>query len=182
MVLAEAVGASGHVTATDMYPGKLEKMLPECARLKLDADRIELVGLDFSVGTGGLDANFDRVLVDAPCTGLGTIHRRPEILLRLGPADPLRMQATQLPILRRAASLVRPGGVLVYSVCSPANAEGSDVVALFLESARDFRLLPSQLERLGSTPDSDGILRLGPFQHAELGPDAYQVAAFQRLP
>lgn len=182
LVLAEAVGESGHITATDMYPGKLEKMLPECERLGIASEPIELVGLDFSVGTGGLPATFDRVLIDAPCTGLGTIHRRPEILLRVGPEDAARMQVTQLQILSRAAMLVRPGGVVVYSVCSPARAEGADVAQKFLAEVPGFELRPSVLTRPGLEPDEDGILRLGPFQHPEFGPDAYQLAAFQRLP
>ena len=65
-----------------------------------------------SVGTGGLAAEFDRVLVDAPCTGLGTVLRRPELLLRLRPEDPKRMAQLQLKILRSAAQLVKPGGLL----------------------------------------------------------------------
>src|SRR5690606_28809909 len=98
-------------------------------RLKLPRGVADIAALDLSVGVGGLEGAFDRVLVDAPCTGLGTIHRRPELLLRLGPGDPARMGARQLAIARNAARMVRPGGVLVFAVCSPTRAEGPEVAA-----------------------------------------------------
>lgn len=174
LALAERV-ESGEIVSVDLYEEKLERAERERERLAIPA-RITTVALDLTVGTGGLGASFDRVLVDAPCTGLGTIHRRPELVLRLGPDDPARMAALQQSILRTAASLVRPGGVLVYAVCSPTQEEGSGVASA-LEAA-----LPS-LARVRSLPadpiatDDDGIARVGPWNE---GADAYQVVRWIR--
>lgn len=174
LALAERA-EGGEVVAVDLYEEKLERALRERERLKIDAP-LETMALDLTVGTGGLGARFDRVLVDAPCTGLGTVHRRPELVLRLGPDDPARMAALQVRILTTAIGLVRPGGVLVYSVCSPTEEEGARVVAE-LEAAHP------ELERVRALPgdpvaaDADGIVRLGPWTE---GADAYQVARWKR--
>jgi 16S rRNA (cytosine967-C5)-methyltransferase len=181
MVLAGDVGSTGHVTAADVYPEKLEKMLVEGERLGVDVSRIELVGVDLAVGAGGLTASFDRVLVDAPCTGLGTVHRRPEILLRLSEKDLTRMAALQTQIVSRAATLVRPGGVLVYSVCSPTKAEGIEVVRHLLEKNTDLKLDSALIAKRGMAVDADQGLRLGPWSSDANGPDAYQVFSFRRL-
>ncbi len=77
-------------------------------------------------------ASFDHVLLDAPCTGTGTLRQHPEIRWRLKPSDPLRMATLQLAMLRNAAALLRPGGAMVYSVCSLMPEEGQGVVAEFL--------------------------------------------------
>jgi 16S rRNA (cytosine967-C5)-methyltransferase len=75
----------------------------------------------------------DRVLVDAPCSGLGTLRRHPEIRWRVKNTDLARLAALQLEILERAARLVRPGGWIVYSTCSLAAEENERVVEAFLE-------------------------------------------------
>jgi len=77
---------------------------------------------------------FDAALVDAPCTGLGTLRRHPEIRWARQPTDPAAMALRQRPILTAAAATVRPGGALVYSVCSPEPEEGEDLVAAWVES------------------------------------------------
>ena len=137
---------------------------------------LRTLALDLTVGTGGLDASFDRVLVDAPCTGLGTVHRRPELLLRLGPEDPARMAALQTRILTTAASLVRPGGLLVYAVCSPTDEEGRDVADALEERVAGLTRLPSSPGDPISA-DEDGISRIGPWAE---GADAYQVVRWTR--
>ncbi len=174
LVLAERVGASGEIVAVDLYEEKLERLEEERARLGLSV-AIETLAVDLSVGTGGLSPRFDRVLIDAPCTGLGTLHRRPELALRLSAGDPARLAALQLSLLASAASLVRPDGLLVYAVCSPSEEEGIRVVETI--EAR----LP-ELERVSVLPgdpltaDADGIVRIGPWSTSSAAPDAYQVA------
>jgi 16S rRNA (cytosine967-C5)-methyltransferase len=169
-VLARAVGSSGHVTALDLHQNKLDRIAPELRRLKIDTT-LETRAADLTVGLAGLPpASFDRVLVDAPCTGLGTIARRPEILLRVKADDPARLAVTQRAILARAAELVRPGGRLVYAVCSPTAEEGAEVIHAFLAATPR-----ASLVRL-DTADADGMLRIGPWADPAGCADAYTAA------
>lgn len=171
--LALALSADSlELTAADLHEARLERIAQEAERLGIDPSTIQLESIDFSVGAGGLPLH-DRVLVDAPCTGLGTVHRRPELLLRLGSEDAARMGELQLAILTNAATLVRPGGLLVYAVCSPLAEEGIEVVDAF-EADRP------ELERIAPVPpaspdeaDDDLGLRLGPWLAEPT--DAYQV-------
>jgi 16S rRNA (cytosine967-C5)-methyltransferase len=165
--------------AVDLYEEKLERAERERARLGLDPAKLETRAVDLTVGTGGLDASFDRVLVDAPCTGLGTLHRRPELLLRLGPGDPARLAELQLAILANAAKLVRPGGLLVYAVCSPTAEEGAGVVARFSASHPEFEVVTAR-PRDAIAADSDGIVRIGPWSGETAAPDAYQVVRWTK--
>ncbi len=88
----------------------------------------------------GAGARFDRVMVDPPCSGLGVIRRNPEIKWRLKPADLTNLVSGQQRILSAAAAFVRPGGAVVYSVCTINPDEGAGVVEQFLQSHRDFFL------------------------------------------
>lgn len=87
---------------------------------------------------------FERILVDAPCTGTGTLARNPEIRWRLRPGDPARLARLQLALLHRAAEVLAPGGRMVYSVCSLEPEEGGGVVAALLEARPELRLLPME--------------------------------------
>jgi 16S rRNA (cytosine967-C5)-methyltransferase len=86
-----------------------------------------------------LRPGFDRVLVDAPCSGTGTLRRHPEIRWRLEEEDLKLLAARQGRLLATAAGLLAPGGVLVYAVCSMEPEEGEEVVARFLASRPDFQ-------------------------------------------
>jgi 16S rRNA (cytosine967-C5)-methyltransferase len=158
---------------------------------------VQTRAIDLSRGVAGLDASFDKVLLDAACTGLGTLHRRPDLLLRLGADDPARLGELQLAMLKNAAKLVRAGGVLLYSVCSPTRAEALDVAQRFEQSAPDFSRELGEVD--GTEPplrepgsdrfrsDDDGVLRIGPWvgstflaQTRSDSPDAYQLVRFRR--
>lgn len=166
------------ITAVDLYEEKLERALAEKERLGIEAP-IATLAVDLSVGAGGLDASFDRVVVDAPCTGLGTVHRRPELALRLRPGDPARMAELQLRILETAVRLVRPGGLLIYAVCSPTRQEGEGVAARLEPAHPELARVPS----LPSDPiaaDDDGAVRIGPWSGESAAPDCYQVIRWRR--
>jgi len=177
LAMAAQLGGRGRLAAVDLDERKLEGLLAEAQRLGATEPPIETLPLDLSVGVGDLRGEFDRVLLDAPCTGVGTLHRRPELLLRLSKDDPARMATLQTAILRRACELLRPGGELVYAVCSPLAQEGPGVVEAVLRELPDF----SRADPAGWVPglqaDADGVLRIGPWSSpgGASCPDAYQV-------
>jgi 16S rRNA (cytosine967-C5)-methyltransferase len=182
VLLAERIGPDGELLAVDVDERKLERIAPELKRLGLGDARLQTRAIDLTVGTGGLEARFDRVLVDAPCTGLGTLRRRPELLLRLAESDPARLAQLQLAILGRALRLVRPGGVLLYAVCSPTLAEGPEVAARFETGAPGLiREWDSSALALNVVPDADRVVRLGPWMGGEDAdsPDAYQLVRWR---
>ena len=163
----------GALVACDLYPEKLEALAAEVQRLGLPA--VETRGVDWSVGQGGLPADFDRVLVDAPCSGTGTLRRRPEIMRRLVAEDPQRLAVLAESILRSAASRAKPGARVLFAVCSVLRAECEDLTARvtdLLEPAPfDAPELPTELWA-GKTS-----LRLLPGLH---GTDGYFMASFRR--
>lgn len=126
------------------------------------------------------DGSFDRVLLDAPCTGLGALRRRPEARWRRQPADVPRLVALQLELLQRAVDAARPGAVVIYATCSPHLAETIGVVGDLLHTRRDVRqedarpLLPG-LPLLGDGPH----VQLWPHRH---GTDAMFLALLRRVP
>lgn len=142
---ASAVGAGGPaaITALDIHEGKSSALV---RRLKESG----VPGVSVSTGDAtrllalfGTDA-FDAVLVDAPCSGLGTLRRYPEKRWRIAPDTASRMHRLQVELLCEAARVVRPGGAVVYSTCSIAREENADVVDEFLacEAGREFVIEP----------------------------------------
>jgi len=114
------------VTATDRDPDRLDQMRENLHRLKID---MPMSVHDWVSGTMDPQTCFDAVLVDAPCTGIGTVRRHPEITWRRQPGDMAAMAISQRVILRHASAHVKPGGALIYAVCSTEKEEGGDVVA-----------------------------------------------------
>jgi 16S rRNA (cytosine967-C5)-methyltransferase len=115
---------------------------------------------------------FDRVLVDPPCSGLGTLQSRPDLRWRVTPERVQGAVAEQRRILEAAAGAVRPGGVLVYSTCTLSPAENERQIESFLEAHPDFEPLPPTpgLQRLSSAgpgldPGAGTALDLGPWRH-----------------
>jgi 16S rRNA (cytosine967-C5)-methyltransferase len=172
-LLARAVGPRGAVDAADLHPAKLERLRKELSRIGV-APR-ETFAVDWSAGTGDVRGPYDRVLVDAPCSGTGTIRRRPELLLRRAFADLASLASLQRAVLARAASLVRPGGRVVYAVCSVLREEAEEVVS----GAAELGLEPAPFDASAaiaacSAPNAT-TLRLLPHVH---GTDGYFVASF----
>ncbi|MDP3937962.1 MAG: 16S rRNA (cytosine(967)-C(5))-methyltransferase RsmB [Deltaproteobacteria bacterium] len=135
--LAEQVGPKGRVVALDANAARLDLVTALCRRMGLD--NVETVmgdarGLPQTVAGDG----FDCVLADAPCTGLGVLRRNPDARWRMTPDAPARLAGLQSEILARARTLVRPGGVLVYSVCTFAPEETIGVIEGLLGETGDF--------------------------------------------
>jgi 16S rRNA (cytosine967-C5)-methyltransferase len=163
------------VVAGDIYAHRLRTLGEAAARQGLENIRLiaydaEKAPLPFAAGA------FERVLVDAPCTGTGTLRHNPEIRWRITPADIVELAARQRRILAHAAQTVGVGGRLVYSTCSVEPEENEEVVSAFLETHKAFKLLrPDVAEHLLT---NEGAARTWPQRD---GTDGFFVAAFERL-
>ncbi len=174
-VLARAVGPSGNVDACDSSPAKLQRLGSELARLGLRARAPFPV--DWTAGSGDVTGDYDCVLVDAPCTGVGTLRRRPEIALRRMNGDLEALTRTQVAIATRAAAHVRPGGSLVYVVCSVLCEEGEDVVDAIVRARPELAPAPFDVPEVRTIAGDAPFFRLLPHVH---GTDGYFVARLVR--
>jgi 16S rRNA (cytosine967-C5)-methyltransferase len=159
--------AGAQVTAVDLSVARLERLRENLKRLSLAVDVVEADVAAWSPGR-----TFDAVLLDAPCTATGTIRRHPDILRLKRPDDVARMADLQERMLAHAATLVRPGGLLIYSTCSLEPEEAERQIAAFLPAHPDFQRLPIEATEIGAEPAwiaADGDLRTLPF-HLTLEP------------
>jgi 16S rRNA (cytosine967-C5)-methyltransferase len=170
--LAELLGPGSEVVAIELHPRKADELAREAARRGL---AVRAVCADAARPVPGLEeASFDAVLVDAPCAGLGTLRRHPELKLRRAPEDLPRMAALQRAILGNAARYARPGAPVTYSVCSLSRAEGPEIAASLL--AAGWRRAPPDGCPPGVlTPEGD-LLTL-PHRH---GTDGFYAARLVR--
>lgn len=176
-LIAARIGFQGEVVALDNSPRALRRLEAARARLGLASVKPQL-GDARSAGAESRD-HFSRVLLDAPCTGLGTIRRRPEIKWRRRPEDLKRAASLQRELLAGVADAVAPGGLLVYSTCSLEPEETDAVMADFLAVHPSFQVEdpgPALCGR-GHLVDGDGYLRSWPHRH---GTDGFFVARLRR--
>ena len=168
---ALAAQRGAHVTAVEVAPHRAE--LVANATKSLPVTVVTADGRDSDLAA----ASFDRVLVDAPCTGLGALRRRPEARWRRQPGDIPALVKLQRELLASAIQLTRPGGVIVYSTCSPHLAETvgvvSDAVRRYAVSAEDARAVFPGVAGLG---DADAV-QLWPHRH---GTDAMFTALLRK--
>jgi 16S rRNA (cytosine967-C5)-methyltransferase len=161
--LSANAGPQGIVIATDVRPRRVRVLRRTVDRCRLANTRVVHVAADGPLPFR--DATFDAILIDAPCSGLGTVRRDPDIKWKRAPDDLPVFAAAQRQLLERAAPLMRSGGSLVYSTCSSEPEENEQVVEAFLRRHPGFRL-----ERTHQTlPFRDGleaffgaVLRRGP--------------------
>jgi 16S rRNA (cytosine967-C5)-methyltransferase len=158
---AQLAAAGAHVTAVDRSPARLARLEENLKRLSLTA---ELVCADVAEWTA---EPFDAVLLDAPCSSTGTIRRHPDVPWLKQPADIEKLAGLQRRLIERAAALTRPGGTLVYCVCSLEPEEGEAIVAGLLAEEPNMRRAPvSPAEVFGHDEfvSKDGDLRTLPCQ------------------
>jgi 16S rRNA (cytosine967-C5)-methyltransferase len=130
--LAQLMGNRGTLVAADLTAGKLESLAAEMRRLGVGI--VKPLAVDWQSGPGALGARqFDRVLVDAPCSGLGVIRRHPDAKWNADKRQLGAFGARQGDLLERLAACVRPGGLLIYAVCSLEPEETRDVLDAFLQ-------------------------------------------------
>lgn len=133
--IAQIVGAGGRVIACDSSLHRLRRV--EEHRRRMGLGQVCLVVMNGRAP--GVNLKADRVLVDAPCSGLGTIARRPDLRWRRKAEDIARLRGEQLELLEKGAGMVKPGGVLVYSTCTIEPEENEDVVTAFCDRHPGFR-------------------------------------------
>jgi 16S rRNA (cytosine967-C5)-methyltransferase len=176
--LAQLMQNQGEIVAVDVSPAKLAILKENCRRLGISI--VKARALDATRPLPFPPGSFDSCLVDAPCTGLGTLRRHPEGKWRIKEQDILRLQEMQSQILRQAAPLIKQGGVLVYSTCTLTPEENEGVTEGFLSEHKEFSLehasglLPRGCEGL---VDTKGCLRTLPHRH---GTDGFFAARIMR--
>ena len=161
------LAAAGHqVTALDRSKSRLARLADNLARTGLEATTVVADALDYQPAELA-----DAVLLDAPCSSTGTFRRHPEVLYRARPSVIAELTILQAKLLARAACLVRPGGTIVYAVCSLEPAEGEAIVTAFLAAHPGFALLPPTPGELpgGVTSSPEGWVRILPGMLAEVG-------------
>ncbi len=175
----QLAAAGARTTALDSSVSRMERVKANLDRTGLGA---EIVVADAFTWNDG--RRFDGVLLDAPCSATGTFRRHPDVLLNCRPADIASMAQTQARLLDAAVSCIRPGGRLVYCVCSLEPEEGEAQIAPFLRRHPDMRLDPISAGE-GAAPGAaygpNGTLRLLPgFESPTGGVDGFFVARFRR--
>jgi 16S rRNA (cytosine967-C5)-methyltransferase len=174
--MAADMDDSGVIVASDVRSRRLNLL-----RETVDVSGARHVHVVRVPATGALPfgVTFDRVLVDAPCSGLGTVRRDPDIRWRRTETELPALAGDQVALLTRAAEAVSPGGRLVYATCSSEPEENEQVVARFLEGQAGFELVDLHGESPVLDPliDDRGMLRTLPFAHSL---EAFFAAALRR--
>ena len=181
---ASLVLQGAKVTAVDMSASRLKRLQSNLSRLGLSAETRIANLLDFKPAE-----LLDAVLLDAPCSSTGTIRRHPDVAWTKTPEDIEKLAALQLKLLKHCITMVRPGGVILFSNCSLDRFEGEDLTARFLAEEKNvgsFGFLPGELPGFAHLIDQNGWLRTTP---ADLdlgrpgvsGMDGFFAARFKRL-
>jgi len=184
LALGAMMRNTGRLYAFDVSAHRLEKLKPRLARSGLSNVYPSQIAHERDERIKRLRGKIDRVLVDAPCTGLGTLRRNPDLKWRQSPGAVAEMQTKQLAILAGAARLLKSGGRLVYATCSLMPAENEAVAAAFAEQHQDFEALPAQdiltqngVNNAEALVTPLGHLRLWPHRHAT---DGFYAAVWQK--
>jgi len=183
LAIGAAMRNTGRLYAMDTSGHRLDALKPRLARSQLSNVHPAAIAHKRDDRVKRLAGKIDRVLVDAPCSGLGTLRRNPDLKWRQKPEGIAEVAATQTAILESAARLLKSGGRLVYATCSVLPQENEDIANAFTLAHPDFVLLPvsEELSRL-KVPDAESLctgpfLRLWPHRH---GTDGFFAAVWIR--
>ena len=142
--MGAAMNSTGRLYAFDVSDKRLANLAPRLKRSGLSNVFPQRIASENDPKVKRLRGKIDRVLVDAPCTGLGTLRRNPDLKMRQTEEGLAELNAKQRAILGAAAALVKPGGRLVYGTCSLLTEENEDIVTAFLAAHPDFKLVPAK--------------------------------------
>jgi 16S rRNA (cytosine967-C5)-methyltransferase len=183
LALGALMRSTGRVYAFDVSEKRLAQFRPRLARSGLSNVHPHQIASERDARVRRLAGKIDRVLVDAPCTGIGTLRRNPDLKWRQSEAALGELVAKQAAILDAAAALVKPGGRLLYVTCSILEEENAAIVAEFLARRSEFAVAPARAALAGRRIDlppgvpDDAFLRLRPDAH---GTDAFFGALLER--
>jgi 16S rRNA (cytosine967-C5)-methyltransferase len=179
LALGALMHSEGRVYAFDTAEKRLSNLKPRLRRSGLSNVHPQLIAGAGDPRVKRLTSKIDRVLVDAPCSGLGTLRRNPDLKWRQGPQAVIEMAAKQRTILDAAARLVKPGGRLVYATCSLLREENEAVVDAFLDAHPRFARVQCGeiLRRQGIDLDTGPCFRVFPHAH---GMDAFFAGVLER--
>lgn len=180
--LAQLMENKGHIVSADVHSHKMKLIRENADRLGVEI--IEPVVLDAAEMDRQYAGRADSILVDAPCSGLGVLRRRPEIRWRKQPGQIDELHCLQVKILGSAAKCLKPGGTLVYSTCTVTHEENIDVVNEFLDGNAGFSLVSLEgylPDKLAGMPGTDtlnkGYVQFLPHIH---GTDGFFIARMQK--
>ena len=177
--LGALMHSHGRIYALDVSASRLARLRPRLRRSRLSNVHPQAIRNENDPRVKRLAGKIDRVLVDAPCSGLGTLRRNPDLKWRQTPQSVAELAQKQASIVRSAARLIKPGGRLVYATCSILCEENEDIVSRFLDEHPGFRtvacseLLAQQRIKLDTGP----FLQLRPHVHAT---DGFFAAVLER--
>ncbi len=171
LALGAMMRGSGRLYAFDISEKRLAVLKPRLARSGLSNVHPQWIASENDARLKRLAGKLDRVLVDAPCTGLGTLRRNPDLKWRQDEETLSARRATQQVILAAAAKLVKPGGLMLYATCSLLDEENAQVVESFLATHAQFELRPANaaLAQQRIALDTGETLRLAPHLHGTDG-------------
>ena len=179
LALGVLMRSQGRLYAFDTVEKRLQNLKPRLARSGLSNVHPQLIAHERDAKIKRLAGKVDRVLVDAPCTGTGTLRRNPDLKWRNRPVDVAELAAKQAAILASAATLVKPGGRVVYATCSVLPEENERIVEAFLAAHPDFGPgdARAELARAGIALDTGHAMVLSTAKH---GCDAFYAAILER--
>ncbi|HZS81224.1 MAG TPA: RsmB/NOP family class I SAM-dependent RNA methyltransferase [Stellaceae bacterium] len=181
LALAAQMGNRGHIVACDVSARRIERATQRLRRAGASIVQRQPLDSERDKWVKRHAGSFDRVFIDAPCTGTGTWRRNPDAKWRLAPTDLAELTRLQARILDSACRLAKPGGRLVYATCSLLREENEARIEEFLSAHPDFALLPIApiwRETVGGRmPAAGDTLRLTPARH---GTDGFFVAVLER--
>lgn len=179
LLLGALMRSTGRLYAFDVSDKRLARLKDRVARSGLSNVHPVVIANENDIRIKRLAGKLDRVLVDAPCSGLGTLRRNPDLKWRQTPEGVAELARKQHDILKGAARLLKPGGRLVYATCSILPEENEAIVAAFLAAHADFRQVPAQdiLAAQGIALACGNTLRLAPHTH---GTDGFFAAVLER--
>ena len=179
LLLGALMRSAGRLYAFDVSDKRLAKLKPRVARSGLSNVHPACIAGENDQRVKRLAGKIDRVLVDAPCSGLGTLRRNPDLKWRQTPESVAELMRKQADILAAAARLVKPGGRLVYATCSILDEENAAIVDAFLAAHPEFQRLSAQqlFAKQGIELDCGTDMRLLPHVH---GTDGFYAAVLER--